>query len=74
MNPDKKTQMDEEKYIMIITGISISLLNNNEFSERRLQEVLDNIFDGSVKYHDFFKNAEQIEEKCNRLIREINDT
>ena len=74
MPPDKKKQIDKEKYIMVITGVSISLLNNNEFSERRLQEVLDRIFDGSIKYHDFFENVEQIEKKCNRLIREIKNT
>lgn len=74
MPSDRKKQMEEEKYIMVIMGISISLLNNNEFSERRLQEVLDYTFGGSVSYHSFFENIEQIERKCSELIREIKNT
>jgi hypothetical protein len=74
MHSDRKKQMEEEKYIMVIMGISISLLNNNEFSERRLQEVLDYTFGGSARYHSFFENIEQIESKCIELIREIKNT
>lgn len=66
--------MDNEKYKMVIMGMSTSLILNNDFSEKRLQEVLDQAFDGNIKHENFFDTIEQIEQICKATIMEIRNT
>lgn len=57
----------------IIIGIAISLISNNEFSEERLQDIVGKVFNGEVKYNEFFESIEELEEKAHDLIIKIKD-
>lgn len=63
--------MNREICLMVILGMSISLIMKKEFSGQKLQETLGKTFDGTIKYDEFFNSIDEIEIKCMSLIKQI---